>query len=458
MAFKRLATAFLTTTLFIAPVDAMTLNEAVTTAVNTNPEILEAAANRRARDQELRRSQGAFLPRLDVGAEFGAERIDRPNSLLRSQNDKWRAAKQVSLTVRQLLFDGFGSVNEVYRQSARVDGAALRVLERSEATALDAVEAYVDVLRHVAILEEARRNVGNHQRILSDVQQRYSGGETGAADLNQAVERVAATKIVVADIKKSLLEANAKFRRVIGQDPAKLMPATPASLPARTMKSVIAAAVGSNPQVQAALADADASKFEFQSTDSAFMPRVSVEGRVALGDDLGGVEGRNNDYSAKLVMSWNLYNGGMDLARKREYGERLGEAQLRVDVVRREITEAVERSWAAVVTVGERIQAIQAQVEANRRVVDGYRQEYNIGQRSLLDVLNAENALFNSKIDLISARGIYTFSTYQLRATSGNLLAYLNVAPPAEATAGRRDNVSVFPQSTSFYLEPLRKF
>lgn len=444
--------------LSIASAGATTLRDAVTTAVTTNPEVLESAANRRARDQELRRSQGAFLPKLDIGAEFGAERIDRPNSQLRSQNDIWRASKQVNVTVRQLLFDGFGSVNEIYRQSARVDGAALRVLERSEATALDAVEAYVDVLRHIAILAEARRNVGKHQQIFSDVQQRFSGGETGTADLSQARERVAATKIVVADIKKSLMEATAKYRRVVGHEPVKLQPARPASLPAKTSESIVAMAVGRNSQVQAALADVDAAKFEYESTDSPFFPRLSLEGRAAVGDDISGVEGRNNDYTAKLIMSWNLFNGGIDTARKREYGERLGEAQIRVDRIRRETKEAVERSWASVVTVAERIQAIQSQVAANRDVVDGYRQEFNIGQRSLLDVLNAENAHFNSKIDLISARAIYTFSTYQLRGTSGNLLAYLNVAPPAESTDGRRENVSIFPQGTSFYIEPLRQF
>lgn len=458
MLFSRLGKALLISTALVFPAHSMTLNEMVSIVVSSNPEVLESAANRRARDQELRRAQGAFLPKLDVGAEFGAERIDRPNSLLRSQNDTWRAAKQVNVTVRQLLFDGFGSVNEIYRQSARVDGAALRVMERTEAVALDGIEAYIDVIRHVAILAEARRNVGKHQSIMSEVQQRFSGGETGSADLSQSSERVAATKVVVADIRKSLLEATAKFRRVVGQDPVQLRPARPASLPARTLESIIAASVSANPQIQAALADADAAKFEFESTNSAFMPRVSLEGRAAFGDDIGGVEGRNNDYSAKLVMSWNLFNGGVDLARKREYGERLSEAQIRVDKVRRETKEAIERAWAAVSTVAERINAIQAQAEANRRVVDGYRQEYNIGQRSLLDVLNAENAYFNSRIDLISARAIYTFSTYQLRATAGNLLDYLGVTPPAEATAGRRENVSLLPQSTSFYLEPLRKF
>ncbi|MEO0979930.1 MAG: TolC family protein, partial [Pseudomonadota bacterium] len=118
---------------------AADLRQVVQEAVSTNPDVLESAANRRARDNEYRRSQGAFLPTLDLSAELGPERLDRPNSFSAEENDEWRFSKEFTVTVQQLLFDGFASVNEVYRQSARVDGAALRVMERSEAIALDAV-------------------------------------------------------------------------------------------------------------------------------------------------------------------------------------------------------------------------------------------------------------------------------------------------------------------------------
>ncbi len=128
-----------------------------------------------------------------------------------------------------------------------------------------------------------------------------------------------------------------------------------------------------------------------------------------------------------------------------------------VDRVRRELKEGIERSFAAVSTTTSRIKALREQLAANRQVVEGYRQEYDIGQRTLLDVLNAENALFNSEIELISVRAVYAFSTYQLRATSGDLLAYLNVSPPPEAADGQRDSATVLPRNL-INLEPLRKF
>jgi len=454
----RVFLALLMSTCLVSVSSAADLRQVVQEAVSTNPDVLESAANRRARDQEYRRSQGAFLPTLDLSAEVGPERLDRPNSFTANENDKWRTSKEFTVTVQQLLFDGFASVNEVYRQSARVDGAALRVMERSEATALDAVEAYIDVLRHTAILAKARMNVAKHRRIFSDVDERFKGGETGAADLSQAQERVAAAEVIVSEVQKSLLDTIAKYERVVGEGPAKLAPAKPASIPPGPVNRLVDVAAQQHPQVRAALADADAAKYEWESTKGNFLPEISLRGQATVGDDVGGIEGRNNEYSGKLVFSWNLYNGGRDTALSLEYGERLAEAQIRVDRVRRELKEGIERSWASVTTLTSKIKALRQQLSANRQVVEGYRQEYDIGQRTLLDVLNAENALFNSEIELISARAIYTFSTYQLRATSGDLLAYLDITPPAEALDGQRDNASIFPQNASFNIEPLRKF
>ena len=453
----RLITALLVSVTLISTSSAEDLRQVVQEAVSTSPDVLESAANRRARNFEYRQSQGAFLPTVDLSAEIGPERLDRPNSFTANNNDTWRTSKEFSVTVRQLLFDGFTSVNEVYRQSARVDGAALRVLERSEAVALDAVEAYIDVLRHSAILSKARLNVSKHRRLFSDVQERFEGGETGAADLSQARERVAATEVIVSEVQKSLMDTVAKYERVVGKKPVSLVPAKAATLPPGSVEKLVNIAVVNHPQVRAALADADAAKFEYEATKGNFLPEVSLQGRATIGDDVGGIEGRNNEYSGKLVLSWNIFNGGRDRARSLEFTERLSETQIRVDRVRRELKEGIERSWASITTLTSRIKALRDQLSANQQVVRGYREEYDIGQRTLLDVLNAENALFNSEIELISAQAIYAFSTYQLRATSGDLLAYLNVVPPAEAADGLRETATIFPVD-SLTLEPLRKF
>ncbi|QUS54388.1 TolC family outer membrane protein [Pseudovibrio brasiliensis] len=454
MLFRGTSVALLMCALGVTSAHSASLRDAVETAVLTNPDIVESAANRRARDQELRASQSAFMPKLSVNASFGAERLRRAQS---NTTEQWRAAKQVSVEAEQLLFDGFGSVNEIYRQSARVDGAALRVLERSEAIALDAVEAYIDVVRHQKILNKSKENTALHQRLAREVKERYDGGETGAADLAQVQERVAATRMITASVRKSLLDAMAKYRRVVGVAPNNLMAVSAAnSAAAKSLSSALAMSRQSNPLILSAEADTDAAGFALEQSSSSFMPRVTLNGSANFGDDLNGYEGRSDDYRIMVRLKWNLYNGGYDSAMRGRAVEQLAEAQARVDRMRRETDEAVEQAWASVQTTRERISALRQSVSANQRVVSGYRQEYNIGQRSLLDVLNAENALFNSRIDLISAEYILKFSTYQLQGTTGNLLAMFDITPPAEARADRRGNTSVFPQAAGFQIEPLR--
>ncbi|MES0870788.1 TolC family outer membrane protein [Pseudovibrio sp. SCP19] len=453
MLIRSVAVAAILTSLSSVSAHAVSLRDAVDTAVHSNPDIIESAANRRARDQELRASQSAFLPKLSVNASFGTERFRKDHS---NTPEHWRASKQVNFEAEQLLFDGFGSVNAIYRQSARVDGAALRVLERTEAVALDAIEAYIDVVRHQAILKRAKQNTALHQKLYREVRERYDGGETGAADLAQAQERVAATELITSSVKKSLLDAVAKYRRVVGERPQNLASVSEAKSPSTNLSSALAFAHRQNPLVLSAMADTDAAGFQLEGTSSAFMPRVTLNGSASFGDDVGGYDGRSDDYRIMLRLKWNLYNGGYDTAMRGRAVEELAEAQARIDRTRRETSEAVERAWSQVSTTRERITALRKTVSANRKVVDGYRQEYNIGQRTLLDVLNAENALFNSRIDLTSAEYILKFSTYQLQGTTGNLLAYFNIAPPVEANANRRDTVSVFPQSSGFEIEPLR--
>ncbi|WP_208976337.1 TolC family outer membrane protein [Polycladidibacter hongkongensis] len=430
----------------------MSLRDAVESAVHTNPDILEASANRRARGQDLRSAQAAFMPSLNVAGYIGPERRHRDKD-----KGKWRTAKQIEVNVEQLLFDGFYSTNEVYRQSARVDGAALRVLERSEATALDAIEAYIDILRHQRVLTLSKRNTSRHEKLYSDVKARFDGGSVGAADLAQAQERVAATRLITAEVRKSLLDTMAKFRRVVGENPSNLQPVSAIKSPGNNLQSVLTIAGQNNPFIQAALADVDADAFRAEGSKGTFFPRVSLEGRAAVGDDVDGIEGRRDDYRVMLRMRWNLYSGGRDTALSARAYEQLAQAHARADRAKRETSEAVERSWAAVQTTRERIAALRQTVAANEKVVKGYKDEYNVGQRTLLDLLNAENALFNSRINLLSAQSVLTFSTYQLQGTTGNLLAMMGVTPPAESVADTRDNVSILPQPAAFQLEPLRQ-
>src|SRR5262245_42328916 len=162
---------------------AFSINDAISLAVLTNPGVGEAAANRRATESTLRQAQGFLLPQVRLDSSIGPEKFTQAGGRAPAGNRTWFDGKDVSVVVRQILFDGFASIHEVWRQSARVNAAAFRVLERTELIALDAAEAYIDVVRFLRLVALANQNVATHEELFSNVQSRFSGGRAGEGDL-----------------------------------------------------------------------------------------------------------------------------------------------------------------------------------------------------------------------------------------------------------------------------------
>src|SRR5690242_19026607 len=163
--------------------DGFTINDALQQAVATNPGVGEAAANRRATESELRQQQGTLLPQVRLEGRWGPERFNQDIVPAPLGNGRWLTGRVGSVVVRQLVFDGFSSINEIWRQAARVNAAAARVLERTELIALDAAEAYIDVTRFTRLIAVAEDNLRVHRNLFNLVQQRFNGGRAGEGDL-----------------------------------------------------------------------------------------------------------------------------------------------------------------------------------------------------------------------------------------------------------------------------------
>jgi adhesin transport system outer membrane protein len=443
--FLLLPTAFLLLATTASRAEVFSINDAILQAVRTHPGVGEASANRRATESELRQSQGTLLPQVRVEASHGPEKLRRYITPAPVDNGQWENGSNASIVVRQLLFDGFASINEIWRQAARVDAAAARVHERTELIALDAAEAYIDVVRYLRLVDLAQRNVATHRRIMGNVQSRFSGGRSGEGDLQQAQERVASAEAVLADFRRSLDEARAKYRRAVGLEPYNVR--FPGRLPAMppSKDESLAVALRHNPTIRAAGADAQAAKYGFRSTAGAFVPSVHLEGRALRGNDSDNLSGRRDDVSGKVVMSWDIFRGGQDLWRRNETAERMIESNMRHARLQREAFEALDKAWAARTITSERISALLRQVEAARRVVGAYTKEYELGQRTLIDLLDSENSLFNAQVSVVSTRGVAVFADYQLLAAMGHLLEYLKTAPPPEALPLDVQPVGLFP-------------
>src|SRR6266702_8478267 len=242
------------------------INDALREAAKSHPGVGEAAANRRATESELRQTQSTLLPQVRLDASWGREKFDQSASIVSgsalpipaSGTGVWRDGSQESVVVRQLLFDGFASIHDIWRQSARVNAAAFRVRERTELIALDAAEAYVDVVRYLRLAGLADQNVATHEKIFSNVNSRFAGGRAGEGDLEQARERVENAKAQRVEFRRSLEDARAKYRKLVGLEPFNLRFPGPLGGMPGSKDEALAVAVRFNPTILAAQADADA--------------------------------------------------------------------------------------------------------------------------------------------------------------------------------------------------------
>jgi adhesin transport system outer membrane protein len=417
----------------IAPARAASLDDTVRRAVATYPSIPESAAGRRATEAELDGARAAWGPRVEVEGFVGPHAVDRPASLSKDVNREWRMARQVGVTARQTIFDGWTRENEIYKQGMRTNSAAFRVLERAGQVAIDAVEAHIDVVRHSRVLAMADENIAAHQRILADIQARFSGGGAGAGEMEQARERLAAAHAIRSEILRSVGAAQAKYKRMTGSAPKALAgPRAPKLLP-KSKQTALSIAHASHPSLIAAGFDIKSVDAEVEQSKARSLPTVGVEGRASVGQDLGGVGNWNNEAQARLSLSWTLYDGGVIDSRKRQSIERRTEQELRRDRMLREIDETVEVAWSDISATSQRLEALRRQIMASERVVQVYRDEFLGGRRTLIDVLDAQNSLFNTRVATAGAEAINVFTRYKLIAATGRILNEFGVTAPKDA-------------------------
>src|SRR6476661_3493122 len=444
--------------------EPFSINDALRQAAQTNPGVGEASANRRATESELRQTQSTLLPQVRLEARYGPEKFDQSAAVSTGTAlpvpvegvGSWRNGSQESVVVRQILFDGFASIHDIWRQSARVNAAAFRVRERTELIALDAAEAYIDVVRYLRLVGLADQNVATHEKIFSNVNSRFAGGRAGEGDLEQARERVENAKAQRDEFRRSLEDARSRYRKVVGLEPINVRFPGPLGGMPNTKDEALATAVRFNATILAAQADADAAKHAFRVTDGAFVPTVALEGRATRYDNtypyINGVT--HEDYSGRVVMSWDIFRGGQDVWRRSEAAERSVQATMAHARLQRDALESIDKAWNARTITRTRIADLVRQLAADRKTIAAFDKEYELGQRSLIDLLNAQNQYFNAAVSLTSARGVLVFGDYQLLAAMGTLLEYLKAPPPVDAAPLDSIPFAVFP----YTLPTLRVF
>lgn len=412
----------------------MSLSQAVSTGVMTNPEYGRVAASRRATDEELNQAKALYLPSIDLRADGGFERTDSVSTRATGDDDETFTRYDSQLTLTQMLFDGWGTKYENERQKNRVQSSAHRVRETSELTGLDIVESFLEVMRQRELLTITRENVGEHEAIMGMIEEGVNAGRSTAADLEQIKARLAAARAQESTTRQSLRNAESRFQRSVGDMPKDLvMPAVPVNAISADVETEVKASLAQSPTLDVRESDIEVAYNEYKGTGSTLYPQVDLQLGARQGDNLGGIDGRDRSASALVVANWNLYRGGGDVARIREFKHRHQQSKEERAVAARQIEDDVRQTWASMVSAGERAKEFSSQAAANSEVVRAYKDQFNLDRRTLLDVLDSQNELFVSRSNTINAEFLEIFSVFRLLALKGQLLTTLGVAYPQES-------------------------
>lgn len=425
---------------------ARSLKEAVEAALATHPQVLAADAALRAARQDLRQARAGYYPSVDLNLSEGKETTESPQVQALGLGSTTLTRREAGVTLSQKLFDGFATRSEIERQSARVQFADRRAADAREAVALRAVEVYLEILKNQQLIKLAQENLAFHRQTLEKVRLRVKGGLSQKADLQQVEARLALANSTLTARKGQLREAEANYRRVMGEAPRDLQEPQVKSIPlvkngaidaqllAQAVKKATETALAHNPGLAAAEAEASAAAAAVRGAKSAFLPRVNLELSASRNKNISGLEGDFNSDSALVVMRWNLFRGGADQAQERAFTERRFAALDAAADTRRQVEERVAVALHAKATSEERLAYLEQHAKLSTEALDSYQLQFEIGRRSLLDVLNAESELFTARSNLVIGRYEDLFNQFAVEAAQGLLVKHLGITPQ-EASA-----------------------
>ena len=414
---------------------AETLNEALQRAYNNNPSLNSSRANLRAIDENVPLAKAGMRPRVSINSYLGAQQnrfIQRQDDMSQPNDPNaypiWNRqqgqslARSAGVTIEQPVFDGFKAQNTTNAAETAVfaEQQRLRLLEQK--ILFDTASSYMNVLRDTAALKLQENNVAVLTEQLRQTKERYLAGQITLTDISQAESRLAAGKAQASNAHALLESSIGAYQQVVGILPKKLAPAPPVDKllpPNREEAEKIA--VSEHPMILAALHDADASDFDIKAIEADFLPKLSVVADVFTQTNMNIIYDRNIAAMIGGRLNVPLYDGGSTSSQLRQAKELAGKKKLDVDVARAEIIALTRTTWANLQSAKTRMVAAQAQIAAAEKALYGVREEAKAGQRTTLDILNAQQELLNARIALIFAQRERVVASYGVLSTIGRL-------------------------------------
>lgn len=401
-------------------VSAETLESALAKAYSANPTLNAQRANLRATNENVPRALSGYRPRVTASIDAGGSNVDSRIGNVSGNTGLFPRGGDIE--INQNIFNGSRTYNSVRSAESQVLGTRETLRNTEQTVLFDAASSYMNVLRDTAILDLQRNNVDVIQEQLRQTRDRFNVGEVTRTDVAQSEARLAGGRSQASLAEANLKASLARYRQNVGVEPKKLAPGKSVErhLP-KNLKSALESALIQHPAIRASLHGVDNAELQVKVVEGELYPTLGISGAVSRRYD---VQTGNSEQTASTVvgrLTIPLYEGGEVYSRTRQAKETAGQRRIEVDITRDQVRAAVVSAWGTLEAAKAQISAAQAQVQASETALNGVREEARVGQRTTLDVLNAQQEVLNARVTLITAQRDKVVASYSVLQAVGRL-------------------------------------
>lgn len=401
--------------------NALTLQEGVDEVLATHPVVLEKLHNYRATLEDLRTTEAQYLPTLDYTATVARERTDNSNTAFKSVS---LSSFEHSLLLTQNLFNGFGTIYEADYNKARILAAANYYIENANDAAYSFINQYINVIKNRDLLCIAKANVDFNEEIYAKVNKLYGAGMTTRSEAEKADTSLELSRANYVVAENNLQDSIYNLERVLGRQvtaeevqDAKFMGDIPA-----TLEEMRAYARTHNPSVLVREYNLKAAKAKKKAAYKNYYPKIDAFARKSWADDIGGINGTDDRLKVGLTLSYNLYHGGADESQiQKNLSQMIQEGENKRETIRR-LDEQGGLSWSAKTNLTKQLEHLRKYKVTSAKTLELYQKEYDLGRRTLLDLLVAQNDNIAAETQIVRAENDLLLSYYRILDAMGSMV------------------------------------
>ena len=409
---------------FTSLVSAQTIKECVVDILDTNPKVQERLKNYNSVAQDINIANSDYWPKLDLKLGAGFEDTQRNESRPDGTYDD--EVYQNSLTYTQNLFKGFETFHKVQQEEARAGAAAYSFIETSNDVAFEMVNTYLLLMKNIELLGTAKENIDINVEILTKVRKLYNAGLTTKSEVNKIESSLSLARSNYVVQENNLLDSQYNLQRVLGRQINTEKMLRPdlnnTSVPDNTSNAT-QFAMQNNPSLLVSQYNIKLAQATWKEKQSNYYPHIDIEVSQSINKNLSAIKGREDRFRAMAFVSYNFFNGFSDQAQVQKNISKIHQEIQSKNDLRRQVTQGLNLSYASYTKLNEQMVFLKRYKEFSRKTLKLYAKEYDLGRRSLLDLLSAQNDFIGSKSQLINTEYSLLFAKYRILDAMGTMVS-----------------------------------